>query len=35
MAALEMKDSRWNRQTPKRVEILTKILLKKEYERKR
>ena len=35
MAGLEMKDSLWNKQTPKRVEVLIKILLKKEYERKR
>ncbi len=35
MAALEMKNSLWNKQTPKRVDILTKILLNKEYEKKR
>ena len=29
MAALEMKNSRWYQQTPKRVESLIKILLKK------
>ena len=35
MAALEMKNSLWNKQTPKRVDILTKILLNTEYEKKR
>ena len=35
MAALEMKNSLWYKQTPKRVEGLIKILLKKEYEKKR
>jgi len=33
MAALEMKKSLWYKQTPKRVEGLIKILLKKEYEK--
>ena len=31
----EMKLSRWNKQTPKRVDGLIKLLLKKEYEKKR
>ena len=35
MAALEMKQSLWYKQTPKRVDGLIKILLKKEYEKKR
>jgi len=35
MAALEMKNSLWNKQTPKRVDCLIKILLKKNYEKKR
>jgi len=35
MAALEMKDSLWNKQTPKRVDALIQILLKKKYEKKR
>ena len=35
MAALEMKNSLWYKQTPKRVEGLIKNLLKKEYEKKR
>tara|TARA_Y100001970_G_C14206743_1_gene844515 strand:+ start:1276 stop:1725 length:450 start_codon:yes stop_codon:yes gene_type:complete len=35
MAALEMKKSLWNQQTPKRVAALTEILLKKEYEKNR
>lgn len=35
MAALEMKNSLWFQQTPKRVDGLIKTLLKKEYERKR
>ena len=33
MAAFEMKSSLWYLQTPKRVDSLIKILLKKEYER--
>ena len=35
MAALEMKNSLWNKQTPKRVDCLMKILLKKNYEKKK
>ena len=35
LAALEMKNSLWYKQTPKRVEGLVKLLLKKEYEKKR
>ena len=35
MAALEMKNSLWNKQTPKRVDALIQILLKKKYEKKR
>ena len=35
MAALEMKNSLWFKQTPKRVDVLINILLKKEYEKKR
>ena len=35
LAALEMKRSLWYKQTPKRVEGLIKLLLKKEYEKKR
>ena len=35
LAALEMKNSLWYKQTPKRVDDLIKILLKKEYEKKR
>ena len=35
MAALEMKDSLWHKQTPKRVDLLINILLKKKYEKKR
>ncbi len=35
MAALEMKKSLWYKQTPKRVDGLIKILLKKQYEKKR
>ena len=35
LAATEMKNSLWNKQTPKRVDGLIKLLLKKEYEKKR
>ena len=35
MAALEMMDSLWYKQTPNRVDKLIKILLKKEYEKNR
>ena len=35
LAALEMKNSLWYNQTPKRVDGLIKLLLKKEYEKKR
>lgn len=35
MAALEMKDSLWYKQTPKRVDLLINILLQKKYEKKR
>ena len=35
MTALEMKDSLWYKQTPKRVDLLIYILLKKQYEKKR
>ena len=35
MAALEMKKSLWFKQTPKRVNTLVEILLKKIYEKKR
>ena len=35
MAAFEMKNSLWYKQTPKRVDLLINILLKKEYEKKR
>ena len=35
LAALEMKNSLWYKQTPKRVDGLLKLLLKKEYEKKR
>ena len=35
LAALEMKNSLWYKQTPKRVNGLIKLLLKKEYEKKR
>lgn len=35
MAAFEMKNSLWYKQTPKRVDFLTNILLKKKYEKKR
>ena len=35
MAALEMKNSLWYAQTPKRVDSLIEILLKKQYEKKR
>ena len=35
LAALEMKNSLWYKQTPKRVDGLIKLLLKKEYEKKR
>jgi lysozyme len=32
LAALEMKNSLWYKQTPKRVDVLINVLLKKEYE---
>ena len=35
LATLEMKNSLWYKQTPKRVDGLIKLLLKKEYEKKR
>ena len=35
LAALEMKNSLWYKQTPKRVDGLINLLLKKEYEKKR
>ncbi len=35
LAALEMKKSLWYKQTPKRVDGLISLLLKKEYEKKR
>tara|TARA_Y100001970_G_scaffold261288_1_gene344241 strand:- start:243 stop:692 length:450 start_codon:yes stop_codon:yes gene_type:complete len=35
LAALEMKNSLWYKQTPKRVDGLIKLLLKKEHEKKR
>ena len=35
MAALEMRKSLWYKQTPSRVDGLIKILLKKEYEKKK
>ena len=35
MAALEMKNSLWYKQTPKRVDLLICLLLKKKYEKKR
>ena len=35
LAALQMKNSLWYNQTPKRVDELIKLLLKKEYEKKR
>ena len=35
MAALEMKNSLWYKQTPKRVEGLIKKLLNNQYEKKR
>lgn len=35
MAALEMKNSLWFKQTPKRVNMLIKTLLQKRYEKKR
>ena len=35
LAALEMKNSLWYIQTPKRVDGLINLLLKKEYEKKR
>ena len=35
LAALEMMNSLWYKQTPKRVDGLVKLLLKKEYEKKR
>jgi len=34
LAALEMKDSLWYKQTPSRVDKLINILLHKEYEKK-
>ena len=35
LATLEMKNSLWYKQTPKRVDGLIKLLSKKEYEKKR
>ena len=35
LTALEMKNSLWYKQTPKRVDGLINLLLKKEYEKKR
>ena len=35
LAALEMKNSLWYKQTPKRVDGLIRLLLKNEYEKKR
>ena len=35
LVALEMKNSLWYKQTPKRVDGLISLLLKKEYEKKR
>lgn len=35
MAALEIKNSLWYSQTPKRIDMLLQILLKKHYEKKR
>ena len=35
LAALEMKNSLWYKQTPKRLDGLINLLLKKEYEKKR
>ena len=35
LAALEMKNSLWYKQTPKRVDGLIKLVLKKEHEKKR
>lgn len=35
MAAFEMKNSLWYKQTPKRVDFLINILLEKTYEKKR
>ena len=35
LAALEMKSSLWYNQTPKRVDSLIDVLLKKKYEKKR
>ena len=35
LAALEMKNSLWYKQTPKRVDGLINLLLKKEHEKKR
>jgi GH24 family phage-related lysozyme (muramidase) len=35
MAAFEMKNSLWYKQTPKRVDFLINILLKNKYEKKR
>ena len=35
MAAFEMKNSLWYIQTPKRVNLLIKLLLKNSYEKKR
>ena len=35
MAAFEMKNSLWYKQTPKRVNFLINLNLKKKYEKKR
>ena len=35
MAAFEMKNSKWYTQTPKRVNILINIMLRKENEKRR
>jgi len=35
LAALEMKNSLWYKQTPKRVDGLIHLLLKNEYAKKR
>mgnify|MGYP002637529223 FL=1 len=35
MAAFEMKNSLWYKQTPKRVDLLINMLLKKKYEKTR
>ena len=35
LAALEMKNSLWYKQTPKRVDCLIKLLLKRKYEKQR